>query len=82
MSAARPSTTGRWPFVRDVLAFLLGTFILLWQTVARDQADTTLTVAGLVCLGVTGSGLAQRWIEARLPTLPAPPTPPTGDPPA
>ncbi len=61
----------RWPMIRDAGAFLLGVFILLWQTIAEDQADVTLVVVGFACLGVTGSGVAQRFIEARFP--PAPP---------
>ena len=57
------SATPRWGKVRDAAAFMLGTFILLWQTVAEDSPSVILAVIALACLGVTGSGVAQRAIE-------------------
>lgn len=69
-----PQAGRRWPFVRDTLAFILGAFILLWQTVQREESDVTLVVVAFACLGITGSGIAQRVIESRL-------GPPGGNPP-
>jgi hypothetical protein len=39
--------------------------MLVWQTVWENSAQVVLVVAAVACLGVTGSGLAQRWIAAR-----------------
>ncbi|HZW09006.1 MAG TPA: hypothetical protein VFF69_03805 [Phycisphaerales bacterium] len=70
----------KWPVIRDALAFLLGVFILLWQTVQRDASDVTLVIVGFACLGITGSGIATRFIENHVtrPPLPEPGSPPRG----
>ena len=63
----RPPTRPRrrgpsWPTIRDALAFLLGNFILLWQTVAEENPNLELVLAGFACLGITGSSVAQRFL--------------------
>ncbi len=65
--AIPPSRPPRWTTIRDTLAFGLGSFIMIWQTVMEDDSDVTLVVAALVCLGVSGSGVAQRVIASHFP---------------
>ena len=55
-----------WPPVRDIGAFLLGTFILIHQEVWRASAQPWLVAAGLACLGITGSGAIQRYLLSKL----------------
>lgn len=73
-----PSTTRRpppepprlarlWPPVRDVLAFAVGAFILIHETLVTGAAQRPwIIAAGVACLGVAGSGAAQRWLLSRL----------------
>jgi hypothetical protein len=61
---------GRWPLIRDVGAFLVGSFILLEQTLQPVlfgvESNTIAFVIGFACLGITGSGIAQRWLSKKL----------------
>lgn len=59
-------TASAWPIIRDVAAFILGAVILLHQELAREQSDATLVVVGFACLGITGTGVVQRRIMAKL----------------
>ena len=62
-----PRTNGRrlwWlPEVKEALAFVLGTFILIHQTAFASQVEVVLVVAGVALLGVLGSGVAQRALR-------------------
>lgn len=55
-----------WPLFRDAGAFGLGTFILVWQTVFEASAQVILVVAAFACLGITGSGIAQRILRQKI----------------
>lgn len=54
-----------WPLIRDIGAFFLGAFILVDQTVVAKTAQTILVVIAFACLGITGSGIAQRWLRSK-----------------
>lgn len=67
LAPAVPTVLERyWPPVRDIGAFLVGSFILIWETVAESQAQPWLVAAGFAALGVAGSGVLQRWMLGRL----------------
>jgi hypothetical protein len=62
----------RWPIYRDIGAFLIGAFMLVWQTVFEENAQDILAIIGFAALGIAGSGVAQRFILSKV----APPAPP------
>ncbi len=55
-----------WPIVRDAGAFLLGAFMLVWQTVYEENAQDILVLTGFAALGIAVSGVARRLIEQRV----------------
>lgn len=61
-----------WPVYRDIGAFVLGTFMLVWQTVFEENAQEILVLTGFASLGIAGSGVAQRFLRTKL-------DPPTGE---
>jgi hypothetical protein len=60
----------KWPLARDIGAFLIGSFILVEQTLQPVlfgvESNTIAFVVGFACLGITGSGIAQRWLSKRM----------------
>lgn len=62
-----PRTNGRrlwWlPELKEALAFVLGSFILIYQTVFASRVEVILVVAGVALMGVLGSGVAQRALK-------------------
>lgn len=62
-----PRLAKLWSTLRDILAFVVGAFILVHETLAPGAAQRPwIIVAGFACLGVAGSGAAQRWLLSRL----------------
>lgn len=57
------SKEGLIPKVKELIAFVIGTTIVLHQTIFAKQAQTILVVAGLALMGVLGSGVAQRALK-------------------
>ena len=55
-----------WPITRDIAAFILGSFLLVWQTVFEESAQTLPMLIGFAALGTTASGVIQRWLLSRL----------------
>lgn len=51
------------PGLKEVLAFLLGTFILVYETVFAPRVEIILVVAAIAMMGVLGSGVAQRALK-------------------
>lgn len=49
-----------WPLARDIAAFLLGSSILLWQTVVEQEAQAVLVTAATALLGLPIVGQVQR----------------------
>ena len=63
-----PTANGRrrlwWlPDVKELGAFLLGSFILVYETVYAPQVEIILVVAAVAMMGVLGSGVAQRALK-------------------
>lgn len=53
-----------WQFPwREIASFILGAFILVWQTVLEQQAQALLVGAGVALIGVTTSGAIQRAVK-------------------
>lgn len=55
-----------WPLLRDIGAFLIGSFMLIQQTLLQGRGQPPselLVIVGVALLGVTGSGIAQRLLE-------------------
>lgn len=52
-----------WPHLRDMASALLGGYFLWHEVVLVDEADPLILTAGLVLLGITGSGIAQRVLD-------------------
>lgn len=72
MSAKRPPSepfspriAQMWPLYRDIGAFVLGSFMLIWQTVFEENAQAILVLTGFGALGIAGSGVAQRILAQR-----------------
>ena len=57
-----PRLVRAWPPARDVLSFAIGAFILLHETLDGKPAQPWLVATGFACLGIAGSGAAQRWL--------------------
>jgi hypothetical protein len=54
-----------WPFIARVIAFLLGTTILFWQTVL-EQADRPYLIGGaLVLMGFPIAAALAKGLEGR-----------------
>jgi drug/metabolite transporter (DMT)-like permease len=62
----KPSLAERWPLYRDIGAFLIGAFMLIWQTVFEENAQDILAIVGFAALGIAGSGVAQRFLADKL----------------
>lgn len=61
MNGERPKW---WQFPwREIGSFLLGSFILLWQTTLEERPQALLVGAGLALVGVTGAGAIQRAVK-------------------
>lgn len=62
-----PKSNGRrlwWlPDVKELGAFLLGSFILIYETVFAVKPEIILVVAAVAMMGVLGSGVAQRALR-------------------
>lgn len=54
------------PELKEVGAFLIGSFILIYETVYSSHVDTILVLAGVAMMGVLGSGIAQRALRKLL----------------
>jgi hypothetical protein len=62
-----PKTNGhRWAHVFEAVAFAVGTFILVHQTVLVPSAQVVLVTAGLALMGVLPAGQLQRALIGRL----------------
>lgn len=66
--AARAGSMGegtqiRW---RELGTFLIGAFILLWQTVAEPQPEPWLVIAGLALMGEPGIRAVQSVLQGRM----------------
>ena len=63
---------GKWPLIRDVGAAILGAGMLISMTAANlvfgREVSIILAVIAFACLGVTGSGIAQRWLQKKIET--------------
>lgn len=51
------------PDVKEALAFVLGAFILVYETVYASKVEIILVVAAVAMMGVLGSGVAQRALR-------------------
>lgn len=59
----------RWRWygqVRDAIALGTGIFLLIFEAVFRERADTIIVVAALACLGIFTSGQVTRWLLGRM----------------
>lgn len=64
MTAHRANGRKLWlPEVKETLAFVLGSFILIYQTVYAAKVEVILVVAAVAMMGVLGSGVAQRALK-------------------
>jgi hypothetical protein len=51
------------PQLKELIAFIVGTGMVVHQTVFAPKAQTILVVAGIALMGVLGSGVAQRALK-------------------
>lgn len=65
MNVSRTNGRRLWwlPDVKEALAFVLGCFILIHQTVFASRVEVILVVAAVAMMGVLGSGVAQRALK-------------------
>lgn len=49
--------------MKEALAFVLGAFILVYETVYASKVEIILVVAAVAMMGVLGSGVAQRALR-------------------
>lgn len=48
---------------REIASFVLGAFLLVWQTVLEQHAQALIIGAGLALCGVTAAGAIQRAVK-------------------
>lgn len=61
MTETKPPRVLWWlPGAKEVVAFMLGVFILVYETVFATHVEVTLVAAAVALMGVLGSGVAQR----------------------
>ena len=65
MTSRQPTERRLWwlPDVKEALAFVIGAFMLIHQTVYASRVEVILVVAGVALMGVLGSGVAQRALR-------------------
>lgn len=63
MTDERPKRNGLVPQLKELLAFGIGSTIVLHQALLATKAQTILVVAGVALMGVLGSGVAQRALK-------------------
>ncbi len=65
MNMPQPNGRKIWwlPQAKEALAFLLGCFVLIYETVYAPRVEVILVVAAVAMMGVLGSGVAQRALK-------------------
>lgn len=62
MREVGPPKWFRFPW-HETFSFILGAFMLIWQTALEDQKSALIVGAGLALCGVAGSGAIQRGVR-------------------
>lgn len=54
-----------WPIIREIAAFGLGVFLLVWQNSLESSAQIPIVTAGAALVGVPVVGAFQRALRSR-----------------